>query len=193
MVIFDTETTGLVGPITLPLHKQPHIIEFAAVKLDPETLEEVDVLNFLINPGFQISAEITKITGITNAMLKDQLPMEAQFKTIQDFLFAVRTLVGHNLDFDTNLLAFAAARLGKQYALPWPPHRICTVEATQFICGRRMKLGDVYTHATGLKIEGAHRAINDVRATADVVRWLRSEGKLPGYSKPTASKGGKRK
>ena len=38
MIIFDTETTDLVKPGLVPLEDQPHIIEFAGIKLDDFTL-----------------------------------------------------------------------------------------------------------------------------------------------------------
>ena len=69
MIAFDTETTGLPikGELSSPLKMQPHIIEFAAIKLDDETLEETDRLHFFCKPPISIPAVITKITSIDDA------------------------------------------------------------------------------------------------------------------------------
>ena len=69
MIVFDTETTGLPAADAAPLAKQPHIIEFAAIKLDEDTLEEVSRLEFLSKPPIDLPPIITKITGITDADL----------------------------------------------------------------------------------------------------------------------------
>jgi len=43
-IIFDTETTGLPVNSIIDIKKQPEIIEFAAIKIDDETLDEIDRL-----------------------------------------------------------------------------------------------------------------------------------------------------
>src|SRR6185312_12803109 len=67
MIVLDTETTGLPEPELVPLDQQPHIIEFGAIKLNDDTLEQVDQMHFMVNPGIPIPPIITKITGITDA------------------------------------------------------------------------------------------------------------------------------
>ena len=62
-IIFDTETTGLLLPSSAPLEKQPRIIELGALKVDANGV--LDELNQLLDPEQTITAEITKITGIT--------------------------------------------------------------------------------------------------------------------------------
>ena len=49
MILFDTETTGLVQAYATPLADQPHIIEFAALKLsDKKPYKEVTI--YLLRP-----------------------------------------------------------------------------------------------------------------------------------------------
>ena len=42
------------------------------------------------------------------------------------------------------------------------------------------KLGDIYEELFGEKIEGAHRSINDVEATARIVNWYMKKEKYNG-------------
>lgn len=178
MIIWDTETTGLVGPEALPLAKQPRIIEFCAVKLDKKTLKEIGCINFLIHPTVALPPEITRITGITDKDLAKAEPFPAHIEKITEFFLGVKYSVAHNLDFDSSMLKFELQRIGREFSFPWPPRRICTVEKSYHLKNRRMKLTELHEIATGRPIVGVHRAINDVKALADVVRWLKEKGKL---------------
>lgn len=176
MIIFDTETTGLVGADALPLAKQPKIIEFAAVKLDDKTLKEKAQLEFMVHPGHPLPDDVIKITGIKDDDLKDKPPFQAYFKQLCEFFIGETTVVAHNCTFDMSMMELDLRRLGKQFQFPWPSERKCTVELTNHIKGHRLKLAELYEHATnGGKFSGAHRAINDVKALATIVRWMRKE------------------
>jgi DNA polymerase III epsilon subunit-like protein len=176
VIVFDNETTGLVGPDALPIDKQCHIIEFAAVKLD-KNLKEIGTLEFMANPGIPLTAEIVKITGIRDSDLKDKKPFGAHIHDLQEFFLGERELAAHNCEFDASVLRDELRRAGKEFRFPWPPLRLCTVELTTHLKGHRLKLGDLYAMATkGKELKGAHRAINDVRALCDCIRWMRKEG-----------------
>lgn len=175
MIIFDTETTGLNEVDAINLAKQPHIIEFAAIKLDDETLEEKGRLEFLCNPGFKLPDIIVKITHITDAMLADKPPFSNYYQDLVDFFLGERKLIGHNVMFDVNLLTHELRRLDRLRNFPWPPEHICTVEKTQHIKGYRLKLADLHTMATGEGFKDAHRAMADTEGLVRVVRWLRKQ------------------
>lgn len=175
MIIFDTETTGLVGPEALPLEKQPHIVEFSAVKLN-DKLEQIDDIDFICNPGIELSPEITKITGLKTDDVKGKPPFGAHMTKLTDFFLGQHTIVAHNCEFDMKMLLLELRRLGKEYHFPWPSQRICTVERTEHIKGFRLNLASLYELSTkGGKFSGAHRAMNDVKALAQCVRWMRKE------------------
>ena len=80
MIVFDLETTGLPKAEGSDLDIQPKIIEFGAIKIDDDEFKEVDRFEFLCNPGHELDPKITKITGITDEMLKDPKPFIAHFK-----------------------------------------------------------------------------------------------------------------
>ena len=177
MIVFDLETTGLPKAEGADLDLQPRITEFGAVKLDEE-LNEIGTLEFMCNPGIPLEPQITKITGITDDDLKDQKPFVARVDEICDFFLGERRLVAHNLPFDKTILTFELERLGRVTSFPWPPEHTCTVEIGEVVWNKKRKLGDIYFEVTGEEHKGAHRAIADVRALIEVIRWYVKEGHL---------------
>jgi len=159
------------------LNLQPRITEFGAIKLD-EDLKEIDVIEFLVNPGIPLDPKITKITGLTDDMLKDQKPFIARLDQIVDFFLGERILVAHNLPFDRAILKFELERVGRILSFPWPPEQICTVEVGETVWNKKRKLGDIYLEVTGQEHKGAHRSIADVRALIEIVKWYKKEGNL---------------
>lgn len=175
MIIFDTETTGLVKPKAIPLDQQPKIIEFAAVKLDDDSLDEVDSLEFLVNPKQPLSNTIINITNITDHMLTEAKPFSFYYQQLVDFFLGERVLVAHNVAFDRDLLTFELERIGRLNLFPWPPTHKCTVELSMSLKGYRLKLGQLYELAFGKAFKDQHRAMADTRALVEVVHWLRTE------------------
>ena len=177
MIVFDLETTGLPKAEGSDLDMQPRIIEFGAIKVD-DNLEEVDRLEFFCNPGHELDPQIIKITNITDDMLKDKKPFIAHYKDLCEFFIGQREIVAHNLPFDRKVLRFELERVDKLTKFPWPIEHICTVEVGQQVWGKMRKLGDIYEELFGFKIENAHRSINDVKATIEILKWYKKEGHL---------------
>ena len=175
MLIFDTETTGLVQPALVPLAEQPEIIEFAGIKIDDFTFEETERLTFLCKPRNPISEEITKITGITNEDLINEKSFAAYYHELANFFLGESIMVAHNLSFDHSMLRFELERIGKECAFPWPFKQVCTVEASFSINNKRMRLCDLHQLACGEDFKDAHRAMADTEALLRCVRWLISK------------------
>ena len=183
MIIFDLETTGLPKAEGSDLDLQPRIIEFGAIKYNNELIqkgkmEEEARLEFFCNPGHPLDPKIIKITNITDEMLKDEKPFIAKVNELTNFFLGETDIVAHNLPFDRKVLRFELERLDKVTKFPWPPNHICTVEIGQKFWGKMRKLGDIYEDLFGEKIEGAHRSINDVEATARIVKWYMKKGEI---------------
>jgi DNA polymerase-3 subunit epsilon len=178
MIVFDTETTGLPLPLTAPIEKQPHILEFAGIKLCDTTLEEVGRFEFLAKPPFPISAEITAINGIKDSDVADKPPFAAHYLALAEFFLGERVMVAHNLAFDRKILAFALKRLEKHTHFPWPIEHICTIEKTMHMKGHRLNLTKLHEECFGVGFAGAHRAMADVEALVRCVRYLRGKGKI---------------
>ena len=177
-VVFDTETTGLPNADAAPIETQPRIIEFAAVKLD-EKFKEVGRLEFICNPEIEINDIIRRITGLTTNDVCDKPLFSAFLKPLVEFFLGVEKVYAHNLAFDLSMMKFELIRLGKVTAFPWPPVQICTVEKSMSIRGHRLNMQKLHNLATGKDhIEGAHRAMVDVMALVECVKWLNKEGFL---------------
>jgi DNA polymerase-3 subunit epsilon len=176
--IFDTETTGLLDSRLIPLPRQPHIIEFygALVDLDePDPIPKWE-LDTLLNPGVPISAEITRITGIDDAMVKDA-PTFAEFAPLLRSAFhASHRTIAHNASFDIEMLSIEYARLDSPD--PLPAYNICTVEQTVHLKGHRMTLQALHEHLFGERFKEAHRARTDVQALIRCCIELRKRGCL---------------
>lgn len=180
MIVFDTETTGLLNNPALPLDQQPEIIEFAAVKLDDDSLEETGAINFFLMPKRLVREEkIIKSTGITDEMLKGAPSFARMVPTISAFFLGEVTAVAHNVAYDIGMLTYELTRLDRVNKFPWPSRHVCTVEANMdvLVQGAR-NLTALYKHVTGEEPPVKHRALDDVRTLCTIVRWMRTEGKL---------------
>lgn len=172
-IIFDTETTGLQKATIVKLQQQPKIIEFAAIKIDDQTLEEKERLEFLVNPQVPISKFITKLTGITNEKLKQAQPFVNHYETLKNFFVGEKYVVAHNLFFDIQMLKFDLERIGKLDDFPFPKINICTANQTMKLRGFRQNLGGLFEYMFEVPMpKVAHRAMNDVEALTDIFREL---------------------
>jgi DNA polymerase III epsilon subunit-like protein len=167
MIIFDTETTGLIANSAIAPTRQPHIIDICCLKLDDETFEERGIFHSgLINPGVHIEDDATKRHGYTDERVKGQPTFAWFYKDLVDFFFGERIMVAHNCAFDRDMLYYELLRIGYALKFPWPPTHHCTVELTEHIKGHRLNLGDLHEYLFGEKFKGAHDAATDVRALA---------------------------
>ena len=171
MIIFlDLETTGLTLPSSADLELQPKIIEIGAIKVHScGTFAE---FSELIDPQQEISAEITKITGIKPEQLRGKRRIEELLPELAEFFLGAHTLIAHNLAFDRDVLYFELLRAGWERRFPFPPNQVCTVDSTMHIKGRRMKLTELYEHTQGKPLAQTHRALDDVKALRECYQSL---------------------
>lgn len=159
MVIFDFETTGLDS------HRD-RIIEIGAIKY--ENGRRVADFSTLIQPGMPLTETITKITGITSAMLEGQPTIDA---ILPDFLAFIdrSVLVAHNADFDMAFLKSACLRQG--YQIEWPC--FCTLKLSrQLLPDLESKNLDTLAQHFGLTFSSRHRSIGDCEVTGGVLQAL---------------------
>lgn len=172
-IIFDTETTGFDKAQIVNINQQPKIIEFAAIKIDDKTLEEIDRIEFLVNPQEAISKDITKLTGIKPEDLVNAQPFVNHYPKLVKFFLGEKYAVGHNVAFDINLLKFELIRINKLTNFPFCPIHICTVNQTMKLRGFRLNLGALYEYLFEVPMsKDAHRAMNDVEALTEIFREL---------------------
>ena len=151
MVVFDTETTGL--------GKFDRVVEIAAITMDPHTGEIIDEFETLINPERDLGP--TSIHGITASMVEAAPTFEEVAAAIGRRLTGA-ILVAHNLSFDTRMLEQEYARLNVEFE---PGNGYCTLRATG------LKLASACTKL-GVSMAEAHRAYDDARATALLLRKI---------------------
>ncbi|GAA0630339.1 DEDD exonuclease domain-containing protein [Kutzneria viridogrisea] len=161
-VVVDLETTG-------GRHGEDAITEIGAVKVrGGEVLGEFGTL---VNPGRPIPLEIVRLTGITEAMVYPAPPVAEVLPAFLEFA-AGAVLVAHNAGFDTGFLKAACTRHG--YAWPKPPV-LCTVKLARRVLTRdeapSCKLSALAAMFSASTTPN-HRALDDARATVDVLHAL---------------------
>lgn len=97
-VVFDLETTGLDPK------DGNSIIEIGAVRVRNNQI--IDRFDELIDPGMELSEEITRITSITNEMLKGKDNEENVVKRFTEWANG-DILVAHNAKFDLSFMYMA--------------------------------------------------------------------------------------
>lgn len=165
-IVFDTETTGLLLPSTVPLEKQPKIIELGLIVADDgKIIKEFD---WLINPGCEISAEITKITGIKNEDLVGKSSFKELLPDIKEAFSGCEIGIAHNAPFDVGMLKNELKRAGCD-DFPWPADIVCTVAEYLPQFGKRPKLTALYEKVMGKPLAQTHRASDDAKALFEVL------------------------
>lgn len=160
-VVFDLETTGLD-------FTNSGITEIGAVKIKNGNI--VETFSTFVNPKYEISSEITKLTGITNQMVKDAPTID---EVICDFYKFCKgaVLVGQNIEFDFGFINYYGKK--NNYIFDNPKEDTMII-AKKHIFLRNYKLKTI---AESLKVPliNAHRAINDAICTAKVYIKLAQE------------------
>ena len=163
-VVFDIETTGLDT-------YNDRIIEIGAVKVvDGEIVEEFEEL---INPGFSIPYNITRITGIDDMLVADAHYPGVVFTLFNDFIKDVDFIIGHNAKrFDYPFLRSEFKR--NAIRMNEVPCKDTIWEAKRKL--RRAKGYSLKALCEHFKIENknAHRALSDVYATHELFIKLQS-------------------
>lgn len=160
--VVDVETTG----------SQPasgdRITEVAVVLAGPGGRTEV-VVDTLVNPERPIPAAVTRVTQITEAMVRGR-PTFAEVADEVLSALAGRVFVAHNVQFDWRFLE-AEVRRARDLRLDGP--RVCTVKlARRLLPGLKHRGLDSVSRYFGIEIENRHRAGGDALATARVLGRL---------------------
>lgn len=167
LIIYDTETTGLIKHPSAPIEKQPRVIEFGAAALSMENGKVLKKFKQLIHPGRDIDDEITGITGITNEELKGAPPFAKAWPAIQKFIKPATVMLAHNEPFDHVVIDYELKRAG--FKFEWP-EVFCTIGLYREQWGRDMKLPELYQSVVGKELDQKHRALSDVEALIDIVQ-----------------------
>ncbi|MGN0438123.1 MAG: PolC-type DNA polymerase III [Lachnospiraceae bacterium] len=152
-VVFDIETTSL-NP------KFGKIIEIGAVKI--KNGEVTDRFSKFINPEMPIPYQTTKLTSITDDMVKDADVYEKVLPEFLDFV-GDSVVVAHNAEFDTGFIKYFANKLGLEFRKTI----VDTVTIGRILCPELAKFTlDRLCKHLGISLLNHHRAVDDAEATA---------------------------
>lgn len=196
----DFETTGLVKDGVTDYLAQPGIVQVGALvlagadgdivqdrmKAEPhhkdwyEPFEEISAFVSMVNPEQNNwEAGAMKVHGIqpehvaqspTYFAIHDRLAMMAE---------GCDTWSGYHTEFDKKVLWFQLLRYGFERSFPWPRLDLDVMKlATEHMSMegkrgvKRPKLIEIYEKLFGESFAGQHDALEDIRATARVLREL---------------------
>jgi len=180
-IVFDCETGGLIES------KNP-ITQYAAVILDGKTLKEIDRWETFVKPYADLVIEqqalnrtMVNMSDINSGMsVKDFIATAIEFWEIHRVKTRKREMgrlipVGHNVTFDIRMLNWALNFCKKSTIEEWMyPNFIDTLVLAKLSFGilgkEKINLG-ASCEAAKIKLTDAHGAMNDVEATADLLRW----------------------
>ena len=182
VLVFDTETTGLC--------ERDKVIQFSAIlyQMHADKLEELDRINYYINPEMPLDPVITDITGITEDDLINALPEEKMIDKIDDFMNRAQVWAGYNVSFDMGMMQRMHERCHKK----WDPKPAVDVLAMARNCifksvsgVKNYKLGTI----TGFLFPDMevkfHDSLEDVRATAQCFEALLKDYKTKTFDDST--------
>jgi DNA polymerase-3 subunit epsilon len=165
-VILDTETTGLN-------HRSDELIEIGAVAFtfndDGAIGDIVGIYGGLQQPSRPIPPEITRLTGITDAMVEGQL---IDIQSLRTLIEPADLIIAHNAGFDRPFCeAFSKIFTGKAWA--------CSVSEIDWSARgfEGTKLGYLVGQA-GYFHEG-HRAVDDCHALLEILDREQHDGESP--------------
>ncbi len=185
---YDTETTGLPDWSTpSEAEHQPHMVQLAALLVDPQTHGLSEFMHVIIKPQgwtWDEENEAFKTHGITfKRALAEGIPEKEAFDRLIDIWNMSDFRVGYNESFDARIVRIASFR----YAFPelidtWKAGQAqCAMKMARPICkipapanARRWgpyknpTLAEAYKHFTGIDLVDAHSAMADAKACMEV-------------------------
>ena len=153
--VFDLETTGIS-------FRTEKITEIGIMKV--RNGEVIDSFETFVNPEKPIPMRVQEITHITDEMVKDAPTIEKIMPKVLEF-FGDSVLVAHNADFDTSFIKYNCDRMGLKFDNTY----LDTLRLAKdlFPDYKKYKLG-IIAENLGIKVEVAHRALDDVDTTVKV-------------------------
>ncbi len=154
-IALDLETTGF-DPVT------DQVLEIAAVKFQGNKI--LETFETLINPGTEIPAMVSHITGISSETVKDAPSFEQVSRNLSIFL-GNHPIVGHNIDFD---LTFLEAK-----GIPISNRQIDTLKLANILLPELPSLSlDTISRQLKIKHEHKHRALSDAKVCVELFQIL---------------------
>ncbi len=160
--VLDLETTGF-SAVT------EKITEVGIMKV--KNGEVIGEFSTFVNPEKHIPERVTEVTNITDEMVKDADTIEKVFPKILEFLGDDKetVIVAHNANFDVGFLKQNAKALGYEFNYTYLD--TLSLAKDLFPDYKKYKLGKIAENL-GIKVEVAHRALDDVDTTVKVFKVM---------------------
>jgi DNA polymerase-3 subunit epsilon len=184
ILFFDTETTGKLDRKKPPTDEgQPDLVQLAAILTDDD-LNEISSLNCIVYPQkWRVPDEVAKIHGISHEKAEAYgLSLPTALAVFDEMAEIADRFVAHNIEFDNAIMARAYAR-AKRMSNPFEGKEMrCSMKAAIKILKlpkhnatpndpyKYPRLEECVRYFFDEKLEGAHDALVDVRATIRVYR-----------------------
>ena len=173
LVLFDTETTGL-------MYSRDEVIEFAAVVVERingqvTVTREYDELVSL-SPGGFVPAKIEQLTGITTQDIRERgLPKTRVCRDIAEIIQGNTLLLAYNAHFDLSFLFYLLLRHGDPTILKGKDKLdLLTVYKDRKPFPHKLTNAIDAYGLTG-QVVNSHRAVDDVIATVAVMQAMEAE------------------
>lgn len=157
--VLDLETTGFS-------FRTEKITEVGIMKV--KNGEVIDEFSCFVNPEKPIPPRVVEVTNITDDMVKDAETIDKVMPKILEFV-GDSVLVAHNADFDIGFLKYNAKNLGLSLENTY----LDTLRLAKdlFPDYKKYKLGKIAENLE-IKVEVAHRALDDVDTTVKVLNVM---------------------
>jgi DNA polymerase-3 subunit epsilon len=168
--IIDTETTGLDTDVCEIIELGYQIVEFDS---QGHFYRVLAARNFLNEPEGEISAEVTKVTGLT---LKDVQGQQIPWTEVEQELADVKLFVAHNAGFDRPVVErYSSVFVDKIWGcsvaqIDWLNLADVGSKSQEFLC---WKIGQFFY--------GAHRALDDVQALTELLSRSLGQAQKPAF------------
>ena len=162
--ILDTETTGL------NVNEGHKILSFGAVKIKNDSIINNEILDEFVNPERDIPFASRNIHYITEDKVKDKPNIFEIEKKISDFIENT-ILVGHNIDFDINIIKSELFRLNKINIIEIMNNKkiFCTMKYYENQFNKsKPSLAECYFKLYNKMIAGAHNSKYDIVYTMKI-------------------------
>lgn len=157
--VLDLETTGFSATTE-------KITEIGIMKFKDG--EVIDQFSCFVNPEKHIPQRVSEVTNITDDMVKDAETIDKVFPKMLEFL-GDSVIVAHNAGFDVGFLKQNAKRLGHKFDYTYLD--TLSLAKDLFPDYKKYKLGKIADNL-GIKVEVAHRALDDVDTTVKVFKVM---------------------
>ncbi|HQT82358.1 MAG: hypothetical protein B7Z60_09290 [Ferrovum sp. 37-45-19] len=170
IICIDLETTG-ANPI------KDRITEIGIVELLPDG--SISEWQTLINPETSIPPFISRLTGISNEMVRSA-PLFSEIASALLEQLKGKYFVAHNVRFDYAFIKQEFLKCGMSFK----ENTLCTVRLSRQLYPEHIKHNlDSLIQRLGLTIQDRHRALTDARVVADFLLHVRKSFPAETYNK----------